>query len=108
VVRADGGGRGAVGFLSRILGGGDSAEAPPPEGDPARIAQVEAVLADVRPLLAADGGDVRLVEVTDEGLVRLKLVGACEHCFQSPVTTEAVLSPRLRDALEWVRDVVVR
>jgi Fe-S cluster biogenesis protein NfuA len=106
VVRADGGGRARVGFLSRILGGG-AREVPEPQGDPARIAQVEAVLAEVRPLLAADGGDVRLVEVTGDGLVRLQLVGACEHCFQSPVTTEAVLAPRLRDALDWVERVVV-
>lgn len=108
MVRADGGGDAGIGFLARILGSGGGTDAPEPEGDAARIAQVEAVLADVRPLLAADGGDVRIVEVTDDGLVRLKLVGACEHCFQSPVTTEAVLRPRLRDALDWVGDVVVR
>lgn len=96
-----------MGFLKRILGG-DSDDAHVPEGDPARIAQVEAVLEELRPFLAADGGDVRVIEVSDEGLIRLKLVGACEHCFQSPMTTEGVVVPRLRESLDWVRDVVVR
>jgi len=107
VVRAHGGGRGSIGFLARFLGD-EPDEAPPPDGDPARIAQVEAVLAQVRPLLAADGGDVRIVEVTDDGLVRLAWVGACRHCFQSPMTSEGAIRPRLVESLEWVRDVVVR
>ena len=72
-----------------------------------RVAQVEAVIETVRPVLAADGGDVHLVEVDDEGWVRLRMVGACEHCYQSPVTVQGVLEPRLRAELDWVRGVRV-
>lgn len=108
MVRGDGGGDPDIGFLARILGRSGGAEPPAPEGDPVRIAEVEGVLAGVRPLLSADGGDVQLVEVTGEGVVRLRFVGACERCYQSPVTAQAVLDPRLREALGWVRGVVVR
>jgi len=107
VVRAHGRGRARIGFLEKLFGKGEG-DAPAPEGDPARIAQVEAVLEDVRPLLAADGGDVRIVEVTDDGVVRLRFVGACAHCFQSPMTIRGVLEPRIAESLDWVRDVIVR
>jgi Fe-S cluster biogenesis protein NfuA len=108
VVRAHGGRRARIGFLSRLLGTRGGAEPPEPAGDPLRIAEVEGVLAGVRPLLLADGGDVQLLEVTGDGLVRLRFVGACERCYQSPLTTEALLAPRLREALGWVREVSVR
>ncbi|MFQ6117832.1 MAG: NifU family protein, partial [Candidatus Bipolaricaulia bacterium] len=41
---------------------------------------VEEALEGIRPALQADGGDVELVEVTDEGIVRVRLVGACGGC----------------------------
>jgi Fe-S cluster biogenesis protein NfuA len=107
MVRADRRGRRGIGFLARIFGHA-GAEPPVPEGDPVRIAEVEGVLAGVRPLLTADGGDVQLLQVTGEGNVRLRFVGACERCYQSPMTTQAVLTPRLREALAWVREVDVR
>ncbi len=58
----------------------------------------------VRPQLRADGGDVELVEVTDEGVARLRLTGACAGCpFASmtlAVTVEQVLK---REVPELVR-----
>lgn len=48
--------------------------------------KVEAVLAKVRPVLQADGGDVELVEVTDTGVVKVRLVGACKGCPMSQIT----------------------
>ena len=42
--------------------------------------RVEEALADVRPNLQRDGGDVELVEVTDEGIVKVRLTGACGGC----------------------------
>lgn len=42
--------------------------------------RVEQALAKVRPALRADGGDVELVEVTPEGVVRVRLTGACKGC----------------------------
>ncbi len=47
---------------------------------------VAAVLDLVRPSLVADGGDVRLVDVTDDGIVVVELQGACRGCPMSQMT----------------------
>ncbi|SDO08078.1 NifU family protein [Desulfonauticus submarinus] len=48
--------------------------------------KVEEVLDKVRPMLQADGGDVELVEVTDNGIVKVKLQGACHGCPMAQMT----------------------
>ena len=48
--------------------------------------QVEKALNEVRPSLQADGGDVELVDVTTEGVVQVKLKGACSGCPMSQMT----------------------
>jgi Fe-S cluster biogenesis protein NfuA len=49
-------------------------------------ARVEAALNRVRPALQADGGDAEILEITPEGIVTLKLVGACGGCAMSTMT----------------------
>ena len=48
--------------------------------------KVESVLDKVRPMLQADGGDVELVDVTDKGVVQVRLTGACKGCPMSQMT----------------------
>lgn len=48
--------------------------------------KVEAALAKVRPMLQADGGDVELVDVLDNGIVQVRLQGACKGCPMSQMT----------------------
>ncbi len=48
--------------------------------------RVQAALDLIRPALQADGGDVELVEVGDDGVVKVKLVGACRGCPMSQLT----------------------
>jgi Fe-S cluster biogenesis protein NfuA len=48
--------------------------------------KVEAALAKVRPMLQADGGDVELVEITDRGIVKVRLTGRCKTCPMSQQT----------------------
>lgn len=48
--------------------------------------QVQAVLEKVRPMLQADGGDVELVDVTENGIVQVRLTGACKGCPMSQMT----------------------
>jgi len=48
--------------------------------------RVQEVLDMIRPALQADGGDVELVDVTDEGVVQVQLVGACRGCPMSQLT----------------------
>ncbi len=48
--------------------------------------KVQAVLDKIRPSLQADGGDVELVDVTDQGIVQVRLTGACKGCPMSQMT----------------------
>ncbi len=48
--------------------------------------RVQAALDKIRPALQADGGDVELVEVTDDGVVKVALQGACRGCPMSQLT----------------------
>ncbi|HDR00454.1 MAG TPA: NifU family protein [candidate division WOR-3 bacterium] len=61
---------------------------------------------DVRPNLKADGGDVELVEITDEGEVRLRLTGACSGCPFSTMTlafgVERVLKEKVPEIVKVV------
>ncbi len=58
---------------------------PSPEFDSVE-ARVLAVLDAVRPAIQADGGDVELVEVTDAGEVRIRMLGACIECPSAHLT----------------------
>ena len=51
--------------------------------------KVEKALAKVRPSLQADGGDVELIEVSDEGVVKVRLTGACGGCPMATMTLKA-------------------
>ena len=48
--------------------------------------KVEQLINDIRPNLQADGGDVELVEVQDDGIVKVRLKGACAGCMFSQMT----------------------
>ncbi len=49
---------------------------------------VEEALNDIRPQLQADGGDIELVEVTADGIVKVRLVGACSGCPGAQMTLQ--------------------
>lgn len=53
------------------------------------LARVEEALTTIRPYLEADGGDVRVVEITDRQIVRIELMGACGSCPMSTMTLKA-------------------
>ncbi|WFS62007.1 NifU family protein [Pseudodesulfovibrio thermohalotolerans] len=48
--------------------------------------KVEDVLDKIRPMLQGDGGDVELVDITDSGIVKVRLTGACKGCPMSQMT----------------------
>ncbi|MCH2137640.1 MAG: NifU family protein [Phycisphaerales bacterium] len=58
-------------------------------------ASVEAVLEAIRPSIKADGGDVELVEITDAGVVRVRLLGACIGCPSSQMTLRGGIESNL-------------
>ena len=67
--------------------------------------KVEAVLAQVRPALQADGGDVELVDVK-EGIVRLKLKGACAGCPMATMTLRNGIERILKEQIPEVKEVI--
>jgi Fe-S cluster biogenesis protein NfuA len=67
--------------------------------------KVEAVLTKIRPALQADGGDVELVDVTD-GVVKLKLKGACGGCPMASMTLKNGIERILKEQLSEVKQVV--
>lgn len=76
----------------------------PPRGDPAQIAQVQRTLDELRPMIAADGGEITIVAV-EAGWVDLHLQGACASCSSSNTTLQDAIEPKLRERLSWVRGV---
>jgi Fe-S cluster biogenesis protein NfuA len=68
--------------------------------------KVEKALEKVRPMLKADGGDVSLVEVTSEGVVRLKLTGTCGCCPMSQMTLKNGIEKILRQEVPEIKEVV--
>ena len=69
------------------------------------IEEVKKVLETIRPALQADGGDVELVEVTEDGVVKVKLVGACGHCPMSTMTLKMGIERTLKEKIPGVKEV---
>jgi Fe-S cluster biogenesis protein NfuA len=67
--------------------------------------KVEAALAKVRPILLADGGDVQLIDVTD-GVVKVKLTGACGGCPMATMTLKGGIERALKEEVPDVKEVV--
>ena len=67
--------------------------------------KVEAALAQIRPALQADGGDVELVDVS-EGMVTLKLKGACNGCAMAAMTLQQGIERVLKEQVPEVKEVI--
>jgi len=69
-------------------------------------AEVEKVLEMVRPGLQADGGNVELVEVTEDGIVKVRLTGACGSCPMSTMTLKMGIERAMKERVPGVKEVV--
>lgn len=68
--------------------------------------KVEEALKEIRPMLQADGGDVELVEVTEDGTVKVRLQGACMGCPMSTMTLQQGIKRILMEKVPEIKDVV--
>ena len=68
--------------------------------------RVNDVLAKIRPYLEADGGDISLIEVTDDLVIKVKLLGACDGCPFSFQTLKAGVEQALRKEIPEIQEVV--
>jgi len=66
-------------------------------------AKVKEVLDKIRPQLQADGGDVELIEVTDEGVVKVRLMGHCAGCMHAQQTLQFGIERAIK---QFVPDIV--
>lgn len=69
------------------------------------IKRVETALDSVRPYLLTDGGNVKVVEITDDFTVRLELLGACGTCPMSSMTFKAGLEEAILKSVPEIRKV---
>jgi Fe-S cluster biogenesis protein NfuA len=67
--------------------------------------KVEQALGEVRPALQADGGDVELVDVTPDGIVKVKLTGACHGCPMAEMTLRQGIENHLKERVPEVTAV---
>lgn len=68
--------------------------------------KVRSAIERVRPNLQADGGDVELVDVSDEGIVKVRLLGACHGCPMSQMTLKMGIQKYLQKEVPGVKEVV--
>ena len=68
--------------------------------------KVEKALEKVRPHLQADGGDVELVEVTDDGVVKVRLKGACGSCPMAQMTLQQGVARILKQEVPEIKEIV--
>ena len=68
--------------------------------------EIEKAIEDIRPYLQADGGDVELVDVSSEGVVKVRLTGACRGCPMSQITLTQGVERAIMKKVTGVQKVV--
>ncbi len=67
--------------------------------------KIEEALKEVREMLAMHGGNVELIEVTDEGVVKVRLVGACAGCPSASLTLRDMVEKAIKSKVPEVKRV---
>ncbi|OWY71472.1 hypothetical protein B7486_10530 [cyanobacterium TDX16] len=68
--------------------------------------EVAKIIAELRPFVQGDGGDIELVKVGDDGVVSVRLLGACIGCPSSGMTLKMGVEQSLKDRLPEIKEVV--
>ena len=71
------------------------------------IQKIEASLDSIRPYLEADGGNVKIMQVTDDHVVKLEFVGACGNCPMSTMTFKAGVEEAIKRAVPEIKGIEV-
>lgn len=74
--------------------------------DSTLIERVELALDGIRPYLEADGGNVKVIEITDDLVLRLELTGTCSSCPMSTMTLKAGVEEAVKKAVPEITKVV--
>jgi Fe-S cluster biogenesis protein NfuA len=68
--------------------------------------EVQKVIDTIRPSLQADGGDVELVDVSEDGIVKVKLTGACQGCPMSQMTLKMGIEKMIKQQIPNIKEVI--
>ena len=83
-----------------------SHEAAPSQSDKSSVYQkVKKVIERIRPAVQSDGGDVELVEITDQGIARIRLHGACVGCPSSSMTLHMGIERNIKEKVPQILSV---
>jgi Fe-S cluster biogenesis protein NfuA len=74
--------------------------------DPILIDKINLALADIRPYLEDDGGDIELIEVTDDLIVKVKFLGACKSCTMSAMTLKGGVEEAIKKVVPEIKAVI--
>ncbi len=64
-----------------------------------KLEKIEVAIQSIRPYLQKDGGDVEFVELTDDNIVKVKLLGACINCDMSAMTLKAGIEESIKNVV---------
>ncbi|MDP8217590.1 MAG: NifU family protein [Candidatus Theseobacter exili] len=68
--------------------------------------RIEKSLEKIRPALQADGGNIELIDVTEDGIVKVRLTGACHGCPMSQMTLKMGVERVLKQDVPGIKEVV--
>jgi Fe-S cluster biogenesis protein NfuA len=68
--------------------------------------KIQQVIDQIRPSLQADGGDVELVDISEDGVVKVRLTGACHGCPMSQMTLKNGIEKFLKKQIPEVKEVI--
>lgn len=67
--------------------------------------KINEAIAQLRPFLNADGGDMELVEITDDAIVKVRLLGTCSDCTMSVMTIKAGLEEAVKKVAPEIKSI---
>ena len=70
------------------------------------LSKIEGALDKIRPYLEADEGNIKLIEVTDDMVVKVKLMGACSSCNVSMMTMKSGVEQAIKRAVPEIKEVI--
>ncbi len=71
------------------------------------LQRIEESLSSIRPYLEADGGDVRVLRITDDNILQLEFLGACSSCPMSSMTFRAGVEEAIKKAVPEIKAIEV-
>ena len=67
--------------------------------------KVEKALEKIRPILVSDGGNIELIDITEDGVVKIRLTGACRGCPMAGITLKQIIERVLKEEVPQIREV---